>query len=615
MQGQADLQAGDLAVAQESQQLLVTQARPPPNIRSRCCCSLLSAWARAVKLIAARSRTAAISARASSGGSRRSRTSDHSSRSPSDADQLLDDLVGQCRPPDHARMDLLVAPEILDHPLQRGLGDARPRHCRPAADHLVMPAVDQRLRDHFRHPLTGPATASAYCMALVRTTRTRSSSVSTGLCSRIGRAISIRSSASCRATSAGRARWPPPSSPVPAAPPTARSRTNSSSTASARAPAIAGAQLVELPARTWPRPCARALGRAVALEGVDIGRAQTLLALLSAWCRSSASRRRPPVATAPLPLIRARPSAAANAVEHAGNVGTAVKIRLPLLKRAAMTSPAAAEIVRGTMRLLLDLDLTSLPEFTLATGRRVDLMALGRDGRLVAIEVKSCRTDFLTDRKWHGLSRLRRPVLLRRRARISRAISCRTDEGLIVADRYAASADPARRRHAGGGRRPTSRAPAALRAHRRVRGCRAPPTRTPAPSPPELNRLSPPRPAIPRAGNGRCCRAFGSRTGRRSRPRARPRSNQPASSISSGSMAQLSCPAPAPGSPASAIAGTARAATRDRPYRRSHPHLLEHLAAQRLLQQLARLHEPGQRRVHAGREARLTGRAGIDRHG
>ena len=27
------------------------------------------------------------------------------------------------------------------------------------------------------------------------------------------------------------------------------------------------------------------------------------------------------------------------------------------------------------MRLLLDLDLASLPEFTLATGRRVDLMA------------------------------------------------------------------------------------------------------------------------------------------------------------------------------------------------------------------------------------------------
>ena len=54
-----------------------------------------------------------------------------------------------------------------------------------------------------------------------------------------------------------------------------------------------------------------------------------------------------------------------------------------------MTSPAAAEIVRGTMRLLLDLELASLPEFTLATGRRLDVMAVGRDGRLVAVVVKS----------------------------------------------------------------------------------------------------------------------------------------------------------------------------------------------------------------------------------
>ena len=37
-----------------------------------------------------------------------------------------------------------------------------------------------------------------------------------------------------------------------------------------------------------------------------------------------------------------------------------------------MPSPVAADIVRGTMRLFLDLRLTSLPEFTLGTGRRVD---------------------------------------------------------------------------------------------------------------------------------------------------------------------------------------------------------------------------------------------------
>ncbi len=103
-----------------------------------------------------------------------------------------------------------------------------------------------------------------------------------------------------------------------------------------------------------------------------------------------------------------------------------------------MTSPAAAEILRGTMRLLLDLDLTALPEFTLGSGRRLDLMALGRDGKLVAIEVKSCRTDFQTDRKW--------PDYLEFADQFYFAVGpdfphdiLPHDEGLIIADRYAAS--------------------------------------------------------------------------------------------------------------------------------------------------------------------------------
>lgn len=103
-----------------------------------------------------------------------------------------------------------------------------------------------------------------------------------------------------------------------------------------------------------------------------------------------------------------------------------------------MTSPAAAEIIRGTMRLLLDLELASLPEFTLATGRRLDLMAVGRDGRLVAIEVKSCRTDFMTDRKWRDY--------LDHADEFYFAVGpdfpvelLPEDEGLIVADRFAAT--------------------------------------------------------------------------------------------------------------------------------------------------------------------------------
>jgi hypothetical protein len=118
-----------------------------------------------------------------------------------------------------------------------------------------------------------------------------------------------------------------------------------------------------------------------------------------------------------------------------------------------MTSAQAAEILRGTARLLLDLGLTSLPEFKLASGRRVDLMALGRDGRLVAIEVKSCRADFLTDRKW--------PEYLGYADQFYFAVApdfprdlLPPEEGLIVADRYAASLiRPARARSVAPGRR------------------------------------------------------------------------------------------------------------------------------------------------------------------
>jgi hypothetical protein len=111
-----------------------------------------------------------------------------------------------------------------------------------------------------------------------------------------------------------------------------------------------------------------------------------------------------------------------------------------------MTSPAATEILRGTMRLLLDLDLTALPEFTLGSGRRVDLMGLGRDGRLVAIEVKSCRTDYLTDRKWSDYLDFADQFYFAVGPEFPHDI-LPPDEGLIIADRYAASViRPARTR-------------------------------------------------------------------------------------------------------------------------------------------------------------------------
>lgn len=57
-------------------------------------------------------------------------------------------------------------------------------------------------------------------------------------------------------------------------------------------------------------------------------------------------------------------------------------------------------LARGVCRLLEDLGYVSLTEFTLASGRRVDVMGLGGDGELLAVEVKSCIADFRADGKW-----------------------------------------------------------------------------------------------------------------------------------------------------------------------------------------------------------------------
>lgn len=105
------------------------------------------------------------------------------------------------------------------------------------------------------------------------------------------------------------------------------------------------------------------------------------------------------------------------------------------------------------MRLLLELELASLPEFTLATGRRVDLMALGRDGRLVAVEVKSCRVDFLTDRKWRDYLDYADQFYFAVAPDFPIQL-LPPEEGLILADRYAASIiRPAQARGVAPGRR------------------------------------------------------------------------------------------------------------------------------------------------------------------
>lgn len=67
-----------------------------------------------------------------------------------------------------------------------------------------------------------------------------------------------------------------------------------------------------------------------------------------------------------------------------------------------MSAPpvTAALLARGVCRALEQLGYVSLVEFPLANGRRVDVLALGKTGDLVVVEVKSSVADFRADQKW-----------------------------------------------------------------------------------------------------------------------------------------------------------------------------------------------------------------------
>lgn len=75
-------------------------------------------------------------------------------------------------------------------------------------------------------------------------------------------------------------------------------------------------------------------------------------------------------------------------------------MRQPAITPAARIERPGAPLARGAARLLLGLGYAPLPEFSLKTGRRVDVFGVARDGGLIAVEVKSSREDFLSDAKW-----------------------------------------------------------------------------------------------------------------------------------------------------------------------------------------------------------------------
>ncbi|WP_404373284.1 MmcB family DNA repair protein [Sphingomonas sp. MMS24-J45] len=60
----------------------------------------------------------------------------------------------------------------------------------------------------------------------------------------------------------------------------------------------------------------------------------------------------------------------------------------------------AADVARGTIRMLLRHDLVALTEVPLDGNRRADLMAIDARGQIVIVEIKVSRADLLGDAKW-----------------------------------------------------------------------------------------------------------------------------------------------------------------------------------------------------------------------
>ena len=100
-------------------------------------------------------------------------------------------------------------------------------------------------------------------------------------------------------------------------------------------------------------------------------------------------------------------------------------------------SATALAVARGTQRLLVALGHACVAELPLASGRRADLVALGRDGEIWIVEIKSSVEDFRVDAKWPDYRLHCDRLFFATAAQVPAGIFP-VDAGLIVADAYGA---------------------------------------------------------------------------------------------------------------------------------------------------------------------------------
>ncbi|PCJ85494.1 MAG: hypothetical protein COA52_16110 [Hyphomicrobiales bacterium] len=100
-------------------------------------------------------------------------------------------------------------------------------------------------------------------------------------------------------------------------------------------------------------------------------------------------------------------------------------------------SDTALMIQRGVGRMLHNRKFAVLPELTLASGRRADLMALSSKGELWIIEIKSSVADFKADHKWPDYRDYCDRLFFASHAEVPEDLFPQ-EQGLMMADPYGA---------------------------------------------------------------------------------------------------------------------------------------------------------------------------------
>jgi hypothetical protein len=100
-------------------------------------------------------------------------------------------------------------------------------------------------------------------------------------------------------------------------------------------------------------------------------------------------------------------------------------------------SARALAIRRGMQRLLIDMRHVTLPELSLRSGRRADIVTLSEKGEIWIIEIKSSIEDFRVDRKWPEYRNFCDRLYFATLPDVPEAIFPE-DAGLFIADQYGA---------------------------------------------------------------------------------------------------------------------------------------------------------------------------------